>query len=71
MQYNVIIKGTRWEAARAAADRGIPLVFVRESCGQTHGLANSTVDELNKWICEAQHHAPFPAGTLLLWTPRA
>jgi hypothetical protein len=67
MEAQVIIKGNKFEAARAAADRGIPLVFTREVDGDTLGRANATVDELNAWLCSPPSAPPYPAGSLLHW----
>lgn len=69
---SLIVKGDRFQAARAAADRGIPLAFsheVRDSgpC-LTVGRSSASVDALNRWVCEAPHSAPFPVGSLLYWS---
>jgi hypothetical protein len=62
-----IIKGSRFEAAKAAADRGVPLVFIREVGNDTVGKTEADENILNKWFCEDDPRAPFPVGSLLLW----
>ena len=69
MNARLIVKGNKFQAARAAAERGLPLAFENENDGLTVGLTVSTVDELNAWVCEDTKPAPFPVGSLLLWTP--
>ena len=65
----LIVKGNRYQAARAAADRGIPFAFVRETNNETVGLtAEIKFTEVSQWFGEAPSHAPFPIGTLLLYT---
>lgn len=72
MPRSLIVKGDRFQAARAAADRGIPLSYVREIRDSgptlTVGRSSASVDALNQWVCEAPHAAPFPVGSLLYWS---
>ena len=70
----LIVKGNKLEATRAAANRAIPFVFVRE-LRPVHHLGAQTVgltgvqhrDKVTRWFCESGD-APFPGGTLLLYT---
>ena len=65
----LIIKGNKFQAARAAADRGFPFVFKHENDHDTVGLTPIIdIDRLNKWICE-DGNPPYLPGSLLLWTP--
>jgi hypothetical protein len=73
MTLRLIVKGDRLVAAKAAADRGVPFVFVRETMvtkkhTQTVGR---TGDEhraaVKAWFAELPKRRPFPAGTLLHW----
>ena len=68
MKARLSVKGSKFEAARAAADRGFAFAFERENDTDTVGLTNASVDALNRWVCE-DTVAPFPVGSLLLWTP--
>ena len=65
--YTLIVKGNKYQAARAAADRGIPAVFLREVETDTVLATRADIDTLNRWICE-DTVAPFPIGSLLLWS---
>jgi hypothetical protein len=70
---NLIVKGDKFTAARAAADHNIPFVFVREVLGsETVGKTGPQHrDKVAKWFGEATTtEAPFPAGTLLLYGER-
>jgi hypothetical protein len=67
----LIIKGNRFQAAQAAAERGFSFVFEHETDipVSTVGVTPiNDVGQLNKWVCEDKT-APFPVGSLLLWTP--
>jgi len=67
--FQVIVKGTPTQAAKAAADRGIPFVYARhiKRFSETVGLVNSEhEDKLHAWLAEMKE-PPFPAGTLLFW----
>lgn len=69
----LIIKGDKFQAARAAADRGFPFVFENETDAPINTIGVTPIDDvdrLNKWICEDKT-VPFPTGSLLLWTPLA
>jgi hypothetical protein len=74
---NLVIKGGRFEAARAAANRAIPLVFVREvatgflttTVGRT---GEEQIEKVARWLAEVGVEAceagsGFPAGTLLIY----
>ena len=73
MKYDVkvlIVKGDKFQAAKAAADHGVPFVFMDEITGRsTLGSTTVDVDTLNNWFCETIE-APYPAGTLLWWGER-
>jgi hypothetical protein len=66
----LLVKGTKLEAARAAADRGIPACYcyacrmgsVMLSCGSQH------LTRVSQWYVESSTPIPgtgFPPGTLL------
>lgn len=63
----LIVKGDRFQAAKASADRGIPFVFEEEMKGQTVGLSKASENVLNEWLSELPHGPPFPVGALLYW----
>ena len=69
---SLIVKGNKFEAARAAAARGIAFAFVREVKGfQTVGLSSEAQrDKIASWFGEAPLEAPFPIGTLLHYHER-
>lgn len=63
--HRLIVKGNRFEAAQAAADRGIPFVFIRELEDVTVGAVGAQFDDLvTAWFHE-DGRAPYPAGSLL------
>lgn len=67
----LVIKGDKFDAARAAAERGIPLAFVRElrDCGvQTIGQSSCDPEKLYAWLAEGPSMPPFPNGSLLHWS---
>jgi hypothetical protein len=69
----VLIKGDKFQAANACAERGIPFVFKYEhrpmtdkSFVETSGLVPASFhDEIAKWFISNHDEAPFPAGTVL------
>lgn len=66
----LVVNGNRFEAARAAADRGIPLAFETESktLGHTVGCAPDAARErVVAWYRETVA-APYPVGALLAHT---
>jgi hypothetical protein len=68
-QIYIIVKGDRHTAARAATERGIPLVFVREVRGDgrtdTCGHVPATFfDKVSAWFAEP-NPLPYPPGTCL------
>lgn len=71
-QYLLIIKGNKYQAAKAAADRKIPFISQKDLYGDiTIGkamLSPNSVLILNMWLCESPLQAPFPPGTLLYWS---
>jgi hypothetical protein len=70
MRARLIVKGDKFQAARAAADRGFPFAFEHEalSPATTVGVTDATIDALNTWVCE-DTVSPFPVGSLLHWAP--
>jgi hypothetical protein len=72
---SLIVKGNRYEAGYAAAQHGVPFAFRREvvragsKTGETVGLtASENRDNVVKWFGDGSRIAPFPVGTLLLFT---
>jgi hypothetical protein len=66
--YHLLIKGDRFQAARAAADRGIPAAFVREQINRSETIVRTSGDymKIATWFNEAApHRGPFPVGTLI------
>ena len=68
--FRLIVKGNRFQAAAAAAARGVPFVFRRESDARevyadTSGATNADLNTLNRWFCEPPNMPPFPVGSLL------
>jgi hypothetical protein len=62
---SLIVKGDRFQAALAAADRGIPAVFVRQIERETIlQVSGAFRDYVARWFHEPGQ-APFPPGTLL------
>lgn len=68
MRARLIIKGDRFQAARAAADRGLGFAFLAETEHDTVGYTEGTAELLDAWLTE-KTNPPFQPGTLLLWTP--
>lgn len=67
--YTAAVKGNKFQAARAAADRGIPFAFQHEtSHGETVGrIPVDYLPALCAWLCEPGV-APYPIGTLLIYS---
>lgn len=69
-----IIRGNRFQAARVAADRGIPFVFHHEARGETRGdVPDDYLDLLVRWYTETKFKkmlSGFPVGTLLFYAER-
>ena len=64
----LIIKGGRFIAARAAADRNIPLAFVRDMGAETWADALAVHrSKIVAWHCEPIG-SPLPAGALLFYS---
>lgn len=69
MMLSLIVKGNRFAAARAAADRRIPAVFVRETKGETILHVGEQFErDVGEWFNADVHGAPYPVGALLAWT---
>lgn len=69
MTISLIVKGSPVEAARAAADRNIPFVVIREATdNKTIGETSASYTDVAKWFAEAPDRAPFPVGTLMRFT---
>ena len=66
-----IVKGNRFQAAIAAAERKIPFVFDYEARNnETTGLVGSQhLDRVIEWYCEPSSN-PNPTGTLLFYSSR-
>jgi hypothetical protein len=64
---SLIVKGSKFAAAQAAADRGVPFVFVRELSHETVGYTSATMrDKVSAWFQEdLSRSAPYPVGALL------
>jgi hypothetical protein len=65
---SLIVKGNKFQAARAAADLGIPMAFVRETkhnetIGRVHSAWHHEI--VNWYNQDVGNFAPFPIGTLL------
>lgn len=72
MVRKLLIKGNPFQAARAAADRGIALVFERETLDHqcSLGMTRDSAAKLNEWFIEPRDLSPrdgYPPGTLLFW----
>jgi hypothetical protein len=68
----LVIKGTKDEARKAAADRGVPLNTIgiesmnkQETVGTVGEYCRPLVE---KWFGEPPKEPPFPVGTLLWWS---
>lgn len=68
----VVVKGDKFAAARAASERGIPFVFVREV--RRHGnvqtvgwIPKAFRDKAAEWLTAPPCSPPFPDGALLLY----
>lgn len=72
MAIHLIIKGNTAQAYRAAADHGISLnqchTNVRHPDETNARCANDYRVQVTQWFCEGSAQAPFPTGTLLLFT---
>ncbi len=66
MTIRLIIKGNRFDAAKAASARNIPLVFKRETTTETIGITGAAFYAcITAWFLEDIGQAPFPCGSLL------
>ena len=69
---SVIVKGTKFQAAQAAADRSIPAVFKVETKGETVLLVGEQHEaKVAEWFCEDSYPAPYPVGACLFYSSRA
>jgi hypothetical protein len=69
MTISLIVKGNRFEAMVAATQRGIPFVFCEQHRDEVVAWTGEQHrDKVVAWFAEAPHAAPFPVGTLLLFT---
>ena len=68
----LIVKGNRFDAAKAAANRGIPFIFHNEHATTTlGGCAVNHFDKVQAWFCEHSEMIPrkgYPNGTLLFYS---
>jgi hypothetical protein len=68
-----LIKGNRHQAAKAAADRRVPAVFISETKrGETVIRVGPQFErDIIKWFCEDRiTDAPFPIGSCLHYSER-
>jgi|SRR2546422_10629230 len=67
---SVIVKGDRFHAAMAAAERGIPFAFKTETRTETVGrIPYAYLDCVAAWFAsDADHGAPYPVGSCLLYS---
>ncbi len=71
-----VVKGDKFQAARAAADRGNPFEFDNEGRGATEtrgDVPNSHLDLVAEWYSETKFTemlSGFPVGTLLFYGRR-
>lgn len=71
MAIHLVIKGNVGQAIQAAHDRGISLNITNPSRDYDETLARCASDyrlRVTQWFCEGSQQAPFPIGTLLLFT---
>lgn len=66
------VKGDKFQAAKAAADRGIPFAFDHQNDFAAYGLTVGKVDnqfkgKVLKWFAEPVSDYPSKPGTLLNW----
>jgi hypothetical protein len=64
----VIVKGNKFEAAKAAAKRGIPFVFRNELIEYEWTVGEVSQEfrlDVMKWLGELPHNPPFPTGSCL------
>lgn len=67
MAINLVVKGNRFDAARAASNHAIPFVFVRELEHETVGVTNDEHwPEVMDWFLEVGG-PPYHNGALLLY----
>ena len=65
---SVIVKGTKFQAAQAAADRSIPAAFKVETKGETVLLVGDQHEaKVAAWFCEDS----YPVGACLFYSRRA
>lgn len=74
MTIKVLVKGNKFEAAKAAADRNIPFTFLSESIernrAETYGLVpSSSIYLVIEWYTEERpaDPKPFPIGSCLFY----
>jgi hypothetical protein len=73
---SVVVKGTKWDAVRAASERGIPFVFQHEVGASDTSSLTVTVgevpesyrDKVAAWFGEPPLDAPFPLGACLVYS---
>jgi hypothetical protein len=73
MILSLIVKGDKLTAAREASKRGVPFAFIREvrrhgTCETVGKVGSQHRETVAAWFQEGTRVAPFPAGTLLLYT---
>jgi hypothetical protein len=72
MAIHLVIKGNLGQATQAAHDHGVSLNQIRAGANQfneSHArCAGDYRARVVAWFCEGSLQAPFPIGTLLLFT---
>jgi len=74
LYYTAVVRGTAFQAARAAADRGIPAAFVQELRASREvvlKIGPQFLPELASWLAEPQIITAglgYPDGTLLIYS---
>lgn len=75
--FSLVVKGNKFQAAKAASDRKIAFAFESETNEHTIGLSpGSQRQKIYKWSQEniqyeggsAIHNPPYPIGALLIWS---
>jgi len=70
--FTLIVKGTPAQALEAAKKRGATIHHAARIVGacQTVAIAEAEERELASWFTEPPAQAPYPNGSLLLYSPR-
>ena len=70
--FTLIIKGTPQQAVAAAKKHGATIHHAARTVGHNEvvAIAEAVETDLQKWFWEGPSVAPFPSGSLLLYSPR-